>query len=116
MAGEPHEDAITSAFFQTHNYKYLDNDTFKLSFERELRQRAVPDKAVESALGHVDSLVKELSKDPGEQDSGWNQNLEDIVDVTTNADTRDGEYTDPHTGGGLYPEGDTYDKGDLEGF
>ena len=116
VAGEPHEDSITSAFFQTHNYKYLDNDTFKLSFEKELRQRAVPDKAVQSALTHVDSLVKELSTKPGEQDSGWNYNLDDIVDVTTHADDRKAEYTDPHTGGGHYPEDDTYDKGTLEGF
>mgnify|MGYP003145444301 CR=1 FL=1 len=116
VAGETHEDAMTSAFFQTHNYKYIDNDTFKLSFERELRQRAVPDKAVESALGHIDSLVDELSSDPGEQDSGWNTNLEDMVDVTTNADSRKDEYTEPFAGGGSYPEGDEHDKGKLEGF
>ena len=116
VAGDPHEDAMTSAFFQTHNYKYLDNATFRLSFERELRQRAVPNKAVESALGHVDALVKELSTNPGEQDSGWNSNIEDLIDVTTNADSRKAEYTEPYSGGGLYPEGDEYDKGDLEGF
>ena len=42
--------------------------------------------------------------------------MDDLVDVTTNADDRDAKYTDPHTGGGSYPEGDTYDKGELEGF
>lgn len=116
VAGSPHEDAITSAFFQTHSYKYLDNPTFKLSFERELRQRAVPTNEITSALGYVDKLVKELDNNPGEQDSGWHPNLDEIADMTRNADSRDAKYTEPFSGGGLYPEGDEQDKGSLEGF
>jgi hypothetical protein len=116
LAGEAYEDSITSAFFQTHSYKYLDNPSFKLSFETELENRAVPTNSIQTALGYVDDLVKELSSNPGEQDAGWNPNIDEIVDVTTNADDRDAKYTDPFTGGGHYPENDTYDKGELEGF
>lgn len=114
VAGSPFADSISSAFFQTHSYKYLDNPTFELSFRKELTGRALPTSEISDAVKHYQSLVKELSKNPGEQDSGWNPNMEDIVDVTTHADDRKAKYTDPFTGGGLYPEGDTYDKGSLD--
>lgn len=116
VAGSPYEDSISSAFFQTHNYKYLDNPTFKLSFERELRQRAVPQSEISSAMGYLDSMVSDLKNNPGEQDAGWNADMEALVDLTSNADNRTAKPTDPFTGGGLYPDGDTYDKGSLEGF
>jgi hypothetical protein len=116
VAGSPYEDALTSAFFQTHTYKYLDNPTFKLSFERELRQRAVPTNEMTDALGHVDSLITDLKKNPGELDAGWNPNMADLVDLTSNADNHQAKPLDPHTGGGLYPKNDSYDKGSLEGF
>jgi len=116
VSDSPHKDAITSAFFQTHTYKYVDNPTFELSFERELRQRAVPQKEVKLAVDSMHELVNELKKNPGEQDSGWSQIIDDLVDVTTNADNRTAKHADPFTGGGARPEGDTYDKGNLEGF
>ena len=116
VAGDSYQDSITSAFLHTHSYKYLDNPSFKLSFETELKNRAIPDNSIKSALTHVDTLVKELSANPGERDSGWNPNIDDLVDVTTNADDRTAKYTEPFTGGGSYPEGDEYDKGELEGF
>lgn len=116
VAGSPFEDAVTSSFFQTHNYKYLDDPAFKLSFERELRQRAVPELEITSAIGHLDSLVKDLKKNPSELDSGWNPNMADLVDLTSNADNRAPKSIDPFTGGGHHPDNDTYDKGHLEGF
>jgi hypothetical protein len=116
VGDSPHADSITSAFFQTHSYKYLDNPTFKLSFERELRQRAVPQSEITGAMGHLESMVSDLANNPAEQDAGWNPNMEDLVDLTSNADNRKASPTDPFTGGGHYPENDTYDKGSLEGF
>lgn len=116
VSGSPFEDAITSAFFQTHSYKYVDHPTFKESFLKELTARSVPDKELQNAVKQFDSLVNELSNNPGERDSGWHPNMQDLVDVTTNADSYNAQHTDPHTGGGMNPEGDTYDKGSLEGF
>lgn len=116
VAGTPHEEAITSAFYQTHSYKYLDHPTFKIAFERELKQRAVPTAGIQDAMEHIDTLTKELAKNPGEQDSGWHPQLDEIADMTRNADTREANNDEPTFGGGLYPEGDKYDKGDLEGF
>jgi len=115
-AGSPYEDAVTSSFFQTHNYKYLDDPAFKLSFERELRQRAVPELEINSAVGYLDSLVSDLKTNPSELDAGWSPDMADLVDLTSNADNRTPKSTDPFTGGGSHPDGDTYDKGRLEGF
>ena len=115
VAGSPYEDSITSAFFQTHNYKYLDNPTFKLSFERELKQRSIPTSEITSAMDHLSSMISDLST-PGESDSGWSPDMEALVDLTSNADNRQAKPDEPFSGGGLYPDGDTYDKGTLEGF
>lgn len=117
VAGSEFEDAITSAFFQTHSYKYIDHPTFAKSFRKELTARALPTKEIDAALGYLETLQKEFNRNPGEQDSGWNPNMGDLVDVTTHADDRQhGGHTDPYSGGGQYPENDTYDKGTLEGF
>ncbi len=116
VAGSPYEDSVTSAFFQTHSYKYLDNPTFKLSFERELKQRALPTNEIASAIGHLDSMVTELKNDVSEQDAGWNTDMEALVDLTSNADNRTSKPLDPYTGGGQYPKRDDYDKFSLEGF
>ena len=116
VAGSPYEDSVTSAFFQTHSYKYLDNPTFNLSFERELKQRAVPTNEITSAMGHLSSMVEDLKGDVSEQDAGWNTEMDALVDLTSNADNRTSKPLDPYTGGGQYPERDNYDKFSLEGF
>lgn len=116
MAGSPHKDAVTSAFYAVHTYKYLDDPTFKLSLERDLRQRAVPDNEIQNAMKHVDTLVTELGKNPGERDSGWSPNLKDLVDLTSNADSRSPSQDQPFTGGGHWPKDDKNDPGSLEGF
>ena len=67
-------------------------------------------------MGYLDSMVSELKDNPSEQDAGWNPDMEALVDLTSNADNRKASPSDPHSGGGLYPEGDTFDKGSLEGF
>jgi hypothetical protein len=67
-------------------------------------------------MGYLDSMVTDLKNNPGEQDAGWSPEMEALVDLTSNADDRKAKPSEPFTGGGLYPDGDTYDKGSLEGF
>jgi len=106
VAGSPFKDALTSAFFAVHSHKYIDNPTFKLSFDKEMRARAIPTYVREESLKHVDNIIEDLSaKKPSELDAGWNPNLKDIVDVTSNAHDRDAKMTEPFTGGGPSPDG-----------
>lgn len=106
VSGSPFKDALSSAFYAVHSHKYIDNPTFKLSLEREMKARAIPSHVREESLKYVDGIVEDLSaKKPSEQDAGWNPNLADIVDMTSNADNRKAEHSEPFTGGGPAPEG-----------
>lgn len=114
VSGSPFKDALTSAFFTVHSHKYIDNPTFKLSFDKEMRARAIPTHVREESMKHVDNIIEDLSaKKPSELDAGWSPNLADIVDVTSNAHDRKAKMTDPFTGGGPAPEG-KHDIGKLE--
>ena len=113
VSGSPFKDALTSAFFTVHSHKYIDSPTFKLSFDKEMRARAIPTHVREESLKHLDNIIEDLSaKKPSELDAGWNPNIADIVDVTSNAHDRKAKATEPFTGGGPSPDG-KHDIGKL---
>ncbi len=92
----PFYESVTRAFRKIHSYKYLDHPTFKLSLESEMKCTGVPIKEIEKVLTTVDSLVEEFGKNPGERDSGWNEDrLKDVLDMTRNADRRKPKHEDP---------------------
>jgi hypothetical protein len=112
IAGSPFADSINSAFFSVHSYKYIDNPTFKLTFEREMAARAIPLHEQEQAIKYLDDMQKELSAtNLSERDAGWNPAMKEIVDLTSNADNRTPETSKPFTGGGPAPEGERGGKG-----
>jgi hypothetical protein len=113
-AGSPFADSINSAFFAVHSHKYIDHPVFPLSFEKEMTARAVPTHEREQALKYLGEMVNELSATKlSEQDAGWNPNMDEIVDLTTNADDRKPETSKPFTGGGPAPEGERGGKGGI---
>ncbi len=99
-------ESVTSAFHAVHSYKYIDHPTFKLALSAELKSRAVPTEEINKALKAVDALVEGLSaKNPSERDAGWNPQIDEIADMTRNADTRTPKREAPFTGGGPWAEG-----------
>ncbi len=114
MAGSSFADSVNSAFFAVHSHKYIDNPVFPLSFEKEMTARAIPTPDREQALKYLGEMVDELSASKlSEQDAGWNPNMKEIVDLTTNADNRTPKATEPFTGGGPAPEGERGGKGGI---
>ena len=106
-SNSPFKDSLTSAFYAVHSHKYIDHPTFKLSLEKELTARGVPTVAREAAMKYVDAIIEDLSeKEPSEHDAGWNSDMKGLVDLTSNADDRTPEKSEPFTGGGPAPEGD----------
>ena len=104
IINSPFFDSMSSAFKQVHDYKYITHPTFKLALENELKGRGIPLNEIDTALKAVDTLVEGCKKDENERSSGWNPNMKDLVDVTTNADTRTAKPSKPFTGGGPIPE------------
>lgn len=100
----PFFESISSAFRQTHDYKYICNPTFKEAFERELRNRGIPHIEIKKAIAAVDSIVESLTKEPCESAAGWNPAIADIAEMTREADSRKPEKSDPPSGGGPVPE------------
>jgi hypothetical protein len=114
VAGSPFADSITSAFFAVHSHKYIDNPTFKLSFEKEMTARAIPTPERDQAVKYLEEMANELSSNKlSERDAGWNPNMDELVDLTTNADDRKAETSKPFTGGGPAPEGERGGKGGI---
>jgi len=104
-AKSPFCDSISAAFRKTHDYKYIDNPTFKLALETDMKSMGLPNNVREEALRYVDELIKELDENsPSEMDAGWPA-MDDMYDVTTMAHQRNPKYEEPFTGGGPNPKG-----------
>lgn len=107
-----HIDSICSAFTNAHSYMFVDNPKFVISFEQNMSaaQRAVPITERKKAIEILSEVVKELGT-PTERDAGWNEHLDDLIDVTSHADTRTAKMTPPFSGGGPAPKDGKRDVG-----
>lgn len=92
----PFANAIMAAFRKVHSYKYIQEPSFGEAFQKELKAMSIPMKEQRKALNSAHQVMTEMSKDEdAEQDFGWNPNMKDLVDVTTNADNRKPERSIP---------------------
>jgi hypothetical protein len=76
-----HHDGICSAFRKVHNYKYLDDPTFREAMRKELSAQAVPAEERERALDLIPKIIEEMREEDkawAEKDAGWNPNLKEI--------------------------------------
>ena len=102
----PFQRNLTSTFRKIHSYKYLDDPTFLISMKEDLKTQAVPLEAIslaEKALTEVRSEMDKIGEEINERDAGWNPAMDEIKDLTTNADQRDPKREDSFTGGGPNP-------------
>jgi len=92
-----HADAVLAAFRKIHAYKYIDDKNFIESFIADLKSMAVPVSDQKKAVEALDSIKKELGKDgyDAERDVGWGKHIDDIADMTRNADDRKPEKSVP---------------------
>lgn len=80
-----HADGICRAFTKIHNYKYLDDPTFKTAMEKEMIAQAVPSEERAKAIEFVPSIINELKQDQAkwaEKDFGFNPKLDEIKEVS----------------------------------
>lgn len=76
-----HAESVCQAFRKVHNYKYLDDPTFKTAMEKEMVAQAVPAEERQRALGFVPAIVEELKEERtawNEKDGGFNPHLDEI--------------------------------------
>jgi hypothetical protein len=97
-------DSLNAAFYKVHSYKYVNDPTFKLAMDSELRSMGIPNEDRELAQKAHDKVIKEMLGECGERDAGWNPQMDQIVDVTSNADNRKPQRVPPFTGGGPAPQ------------
>lgn len=89
VAGSPFFESLTAVFYRTHSWRYICDDEFKATMELDLKSMGIPCEEIEKALKAVDSLIENLTKEnPGESASGWHPDLDEIADMTRNADNR----------------------------
>ena len=103
----PYFENLTSAFYAVHSYKYLEDPTFGVAIDKELSAHGIPDHWREQALKYIEEIREEMAGTDeawSERDAGWNPAIDEITDMTRNADRRDPETSKPFTGGGPAPE------------
>jgi len=90
-------DAIMTAFQNAHSYKYIDEPSFEQSFLKNMKAMGIPSAEQGKATEAVKKVINSLSKDgqESEADYGWNKHMDEIVDVTSNADNRKAENSIP---------------------
>lgn len=124
-------ESISSAFYMVHSLKYLEDPSFGKLFISEMKNRAVPSDQMNLAFEALKKVIKdqngefpeylkdygnmvaEISTENGsiprkwsERDAGWNPNIDEINNMTRNADNYKGK-SEPFTGGGPAPKENT---------
>lgn len=80
-----HADAINSSFRKVHNYKYLDDPSFKTAMDKEMVAKAVPAEERGKALAFVPSIINELKKEQSEwaeKDFGMTDHMRAMTEVS----------------------------------
>ncbi len=80
-----HYTGICAAFTKIHNYKYLDDSSFCEAMNKEMTAQGIPADERKKALDFIPKIIKELQEEKSawsEQDFGFNQNLDEIIDVS----------------------------------
>lgn len=68
-------DSLNQAFTKVHSYKYIDDPTFNVAFEKELTAQGIPKPDRVEALKFIEDIIKELkseSKEWEESNFGFN--------------------------------------------
>lgn len=99
----PFYDSIHSAFYEVHSYKYVNDPSFYESFKRSLDARAIPDDQQKQAIDGMSKVLKDFGIKGDERHGGWNPNMDELRDLTSNADTKGSTPSDAFTGGGPVP-------------
>lgn len=101
----PFSDVLNSTFNRVHSYKYIDHPYFDVAFKKNLSMQGIPEETVNEALEWIEEIREDYAKNhfKSEADMGWNPKLDEIRDVTTNADNREPKQESPFTGGGPAP-------------
>lgn len=102
----PFSESLTAAFHDIHSYKYLDDPTFPIALDKRLSATGVPMTERQQALKYVNEIIEDLKREGHfqEKETGWHPQLDEIAEMTRNADSRKAENTTPYTGGGAAPD------------
>lgn len=80
-----HAESVCQAFHKAHNYKYLDDPTFKTAMEKEMVAQAVPAEERKQAISFIPSILSELRNEQekwAEKDAGMSPVLDEIRDIS----------------------------------
>lgn len=78
-------DSVNQAFKKVHNYKYLDDPSFKTAMEKEMVAQAVPAEERNKALEFIPSIIEEIKEEQNEwaeKDFGFHPELDEIIEMS----------------------------------
>lgn len=100
LGDSPFYESITSAFYDIHSYKFIEDPKFTESFTLRLRSIGVPTEDIKKAISKIKDVVNEVKNN--ERSAGWNKELTEIK-KTSQEFNRDLKREEAASGGGPYP-------------
>lgn len=80
-----HANGVNQAFKKVHNYKYLDDPSFKTAMQKEMVAQAVPGNDRQQAIKFVEEVLKSIREEQkvwAEKDFGFHPDMAEIKEVS----------------------------------
>lgn len=78
-------ESANQAFKKVHNYKYLDDPSFKTAMEKEMVAQAIPAEERKKALDFIPNIIEEVKEEQdvwAEKDFGFHPEMEEIKEMS----------------------------------
>lgn len=105
LGDTPYFESISSAFYDIHSYRFIDDPKFSESLITKLKSMGIPQNAIKVATDKVQEIVKEMkngNKEWDERSAGWHKNLEGVKKTSQEFNQKP-EREEAASGGGPWP-------------
>jgi len=111
MGDSPFFESVSSAFYDIHSYRFIEDHKFNEALILRLKSIGVPKQQIQIALDTIQETIDQIKKDRkipkgeefDERSAGWHKNLKAIMAASQQFNKKPTERSEPYSGGGQYP-------------
>jgi len=87
-----HYTGVKQAFSKVHNYKYIDDPSFKTAMKKEMVAQGIPEAERNKAISFIDEVIDDVESDEewAEKDFGFHPELDEVMSMPD--ELMDGEF------------------------
>jgi len=111
MGDSPFFESVSSAFYDIHSYKFIEDHKFNEAMILRLRSVGVPKQQIQIALECIQETIDQVKKEceiPKEEEfdersAGWHHDLKEVMAASQQFNKKPTQRSEPASGGGAYP-------------